>query len=52
MQTLGRKLVSLAGLAGFDVEAVRIQASRSTMMNDRTMTSGWIAAVTLCSIST
>ena len=52
MQMLERRLVSLVGWAGFDVEAVMPEASRSTAMNDRTTRSGLIAAVTSCSIST
>lgn len=49
---LAKRLVSLVGLAGFDVEVEMTQASRSTMKNGRTMRSGWIAAITTRCIST
>lgn len=49
---LARRLVSLVELAGFDVAGEMTQASRSTMKNDRTMRSGWIATITSCCIST
>ena len=47
MQTLKRRSVSLVELAGFDVEAVMIEASRSTVRNDQTTMSGWIATVNI-----